>query len=59
MALAARTAIDVSSSCSIAMASLTSFLIFLGVMVLSATCWSVAIALSSLSRFSFFFLELK
>jgi hypothetical protein len=29
------------------------------VMVLSATCCSVAMALSSFSRFSFFFLELK
>lgn len=59
MALAALTAIDVFSSCSIAIASLTSFLIFLGVIVLSATCCRVAIAFSSFSWFSFFFLALK
>lgn len=45
MALAALTATDVSSSCNIAIASLTTFLMFLGVIVLSATCCKVAIAL--------------
>ena len=59
MAFAALTAIDVPSSCSIAIASLTSFLMFLGVMVLSATCCRVAMAFSSFSWFSFFFLALK
>jgi len=59
MALAALTAIDVSSSCSIVITSLTSFLMFLGVIVLSATCCRVAMAFSSFSRFSFFFLALK
>lgn len=59
IALAALTDMAVSSSCSIAIASLTSFLMFLGVIVLSATCCSVVIAFWSFSRFSFFFLALK